>query len=107
MQISFVVGGVGPCRGVGVGGLRGAGAPGAVRDRVAVPGVAWHAGVALLPRTGPYGPLAPKAAQGHQALAHSADAGGGDEPSTGGEATGGPRPRLLFRRSSAAVAGGA
>ena len=105
MQISFVVGGVGPCRGVGVGGLRGAGAPGTVCDRVAVPGVAWHAGVAPQPRPGPYGHLAPQAAQGRQALAHGAEASGGDEPGTGGEATGGPRPRLRFRRSSAAVAG--
>src|SRR5262245_20670016 len=40
-----------------------------------------------------------KHGQGRQALAHDADAGGGNEPGTGGEATGGPRPRLLFRLS--------
>jgi len=94
-----------PCCGVGVGCLCGAGAPGAVRDRVAVPGLAWHAGVAPQPHPGPYGHLAPKAAQGRQALAHGADAGGGNEQGTGGEATEGHRPRLLFRLSSAAVAG--
>src|SRR5262249_41636881 len=91
-----------PC--VGVGGLCGAGAPGTVRDRVAVPGLEVQAGVAPLLRTGPYGHLALEAAHGRQALPHGADAGGG-EPGTRVEATGGPRPRLLFRRSSAAVAG--
>jgi len=68
-------------------------------------GLQLQAGLAPQPRTGPYGHLAPKAAQGRQALAHGADAGGGDEPGTGVEATGGHRPLLLFRRSSASVAG--
>jgi len=67
--------------------------------------LAWHAGVAPQPHPGPYGHLAPQAAQGRQALAHGADAGGGDEPGTGGEATVGHRHLLLFRLSSASVAG--
>ena len=67
-------------------------------------GLELQAGFAPQPRTGPYGHLALEAAHGRQARTHGADAGDG-ELGTGGEATGGPRPRLLFRRSSAAVAG--
>ena len=103
MQISFVVGGVRLCRG-----LASVACAVPVHQGPSATGwlsLAWHAGVAPQPHPGPYGHLAPQAAQGRQALAHGADAGGGDEPGTGGEATGGHRPRLRFRRFSAAVAG--
>ena len=61
-------------------------------------------GFACKPSLGPL-LLGALVTQGVQALAHDADAGGGNEPGTRGEATGGPRPRLLFRLSSASVAG--
>ena len=76
-----------------------------------------QAGLAPQPLAGPHGHLAPKAAQGRQgalvaahgreALAHSAEAGGGDGPGTGVEATIGHRGFLLFRLFSSSVAGAA
>jgi len=68
-------------------------------------GLELQAGLAPQLLTGPYGHLAPQAAQGRQALAHSAEARGGDEPGAGVEATVGHRPLLLFRLSSSSVAG--
>src|SRR6266851_5027136 len=84
IRTSVVVGDVGPCRGVGVGGLCGAGAPGVVGDQVAVPGLQLHAGFAPQPRT---------------------DAGGGNGPGTGVQARRGRWPLLLFRLFSSSVAG--
>ena len=84
---------VGACRGVGVGGLCGAGAPGTVRDRVAVPGLELQAGLAPQPHTGPRCHLAPKArraralcllADVRQTPAHVPEAGGGEGAAPGG-----------------------
>src|SRR5713101_2384971 len=64
-----------------------------------------QAGLTPPPLTGPYGHLAPKAAQGRQgalvaahgrqAPAHGAEAGGGDGPGTGAQARRGHRVVLL------------
>jgi len=78
-------------------------------------GLQLQAGFAPQPHAGARRDLAPEAAQGRQgtllaahgrqAPARGAEAGGGDGPGTGVEATVGHRHLLLFRLSSSSVAG--